>query len=42
MRAGDHQAEMPMYAVRVENGSFTIASKVPGGDAIGKDDCERF
>lgn len=42
MRAGDHQAEMPMYAVRVEDGTFTIASKVPGEAAIGKDECDRF
>lgn len=42
MRAGDHQAEMPMYAVRVKDGSFTIASKLPGSAAIGKDVCERF
>ncbi len=42
MRAGDHQAEMPMYAVRVKDGTFTIASKVPGEAAIGEDVCERF
>jgi len=42
MRAGDHQAEMPMYAVRVVNGAFTIASKVPAAAAIGKDTCKRF
>ena len=42
MRAGDHQAEMPMYAVRIKDGEFTIASKVPGNAAIGKDACERF
>lgn len=42
MRAGDHQAEMPMYAVRIKDGAFTIASKVDGAAAIGKDSCERF
>lgn len=42
MRAGDHQAEMPMYAVRVKDGAFTIASKVPGDAAIGGDNCKRF
>ena len=42
MRAGDHQAEMSMYAVRVKEGAFTIASKVPGEAAIGTDNCERF
>jgi len=42
MRAGDHQAEMSMYAVRVKDGSFTIASQVAGEDAIGNDNCDRF
>jgi len=42
MRAGDHQAEMPMYAVRIQDGAFTIDSKVPGDAAIGGDACERF
>jgi branched-chain amino acid transport system substrate-binding protein len=42
MRAGDHQAVMPMYAVTVKDGQFNIHSKVEADDAIGSDACERF
>jgi len=42
MRAGDHQAIMPMYAVTVKGGEFNIHSKVEADKAIGPDTCERF
>ena len=42
MRAGDHQAQQDMYAVRVTDGKFTIVGNVPGAAAIGPDKCEKF
>ena len=42
VRAGDHQAMQPMYAVQVNSGKFEIVGKVAGEDAIGEDRCERF
>lgn len=42
MRAGDHQAQMDMYAVRVTKGQFVIDSRIDGASAIGGDACERF
>ncbi|MGR3652266.1 MAG: ABC transporter substrate-binding protein [Roseovarius sp.] len=42
IRAGDHQAIQPMYAVQVKDGAFTIADKIDGEAAIGPDVCERF
>jgi branched-chain amino acid transport system substrate-binding protein len=42
IRAGDHQAMMPMYAVAVQDGRFEVIGRVEGEDAIGPDNCERF
>lgn len=42
IRAGDHQAEQPMYVVRVKDGKFGIVGQVPGPEAIGADACTRF
>ncbi len=42
IRAGDHQAEQPMYVVQVKDGKFEIVSQVPGAEAIGPDACTRF
>lgn len=42
MRAGDHQAVQDMYAVRMNNGKFSVASKVAGDVAVGPDTCTRF
>lgn len=42
IRAGDHQAEQPMYVVRVKDGKFGIVGQVPGPEAIGTDACTRF
>ncbi|GGO53784.1 amino acid/amide ABC transporter substrate-binding protein, HAAT family [Roseovarius pacificus] len=42
IRAGDHQAVQPMYAVQVKDGAFTIADTIDGEAAIGPDTCERF
>jgi branched-chain amino acid transport system substrate-binding protein len=42
MRAGDHQAIQPMYAVRVTGGKFNVVGEVSGEEAIGPDECKRF
>ena len=42
MRAADHQAIQDMYVVRIQNGDFTIVSKVDGKDAIGASVCKRW
>ncbi len=42
MRAGDHQAILDMYAVKIEGGKFQIAGKVPGAAAVGPDTCTKF
>jgi branched-chain amino acid transport system substrate-binding protein len=42
IRAGDHQAVQDMYVVQVTGGQFKIVGQVPGADAIGADDCNRF
>jgi branched-chain amino acid transport system substrate-binding protein len=42
MRAGDHQAILDMYAVKIQGGKFTIAGKVPGAAAVGPDTCTKF
>jgi len=42
MRAGDHQAEQPIYVVRIDGGAFDIVGKVDGGTALGADLCTRF
>jgi len=42
MRAGDHQAMQDMYVTRVQNGKFTVLSKVAAKDALGPDTCTRF
>lgn len=42
MRAGDHQAVQDMYVTRLQDGKFSVLSKVEGKDAIGPDTCARF
>ena len=42
MRAGDHQAILDMYAVKIEGGKFKIADKVSGAAAVGADNCTKF
>ncbi|CAM5195530.1 Branched-chain amino acid transport system substrate-binding protein OS=Castellaniella defragrans OX=75697 GN=HNR28_002066 PE=3 SV=1 [Castellaniella denitrificans] len=42
MRAGDHQAIQDMYVTRLQDGKFSVLSKVDGKDAIGPDACTRF
>lgn len=42
MRAGDHQAILDMYAVKIEGGKFMIAGKVSGAAAVGPDTCTKF
>ncbi|MDB5510000.1 MAG: transporter substrate-binding protein [Hyphomicrobiales bacterium] len=42
IRAGDHQAQQPMYVVRVTKGKFDIVDQVPADQAIGPDTCTRF
>ncbi|ANN77933.1 ABC transporter substrate-binding protein [Bordetella flabilis] len=42
MRAADHQAIQDMYVVRIQNGDFTIVSKVDGKDAIDASVCKRW
>jgi branched-chain amino acid transport system substrate-binding protein len=42
MRAGDHQAQQPMYVVQINKGSFDIVGQVDGETALGPDLCERF
>jgi len=42
MRAGDHQAQQDMYAVKVEGGQFRIVGKVAADAAIGPDTCTKF
>lgn len=42
MRAGDHQAILDMYAVKIEGGKFKIAGTVAGTAAVGADTCTKF
>jgi len=42
MRAGDHQAILDMYAVKIEGGKFKIAGTVTGTAAVGPDNCTKF
>ncbi len=42
IRAGDHQAQQPMYVVRVTKGKFDIIDSVSADKAIGPDTCTRF
>ncbi len=42
IRPGDHQAQMTMYAVAINDGVFEVISEIPGEEAIGPDTCERF
>ncbi len=42
MRAGDHQAILDMYAVKIDGGKFKIAGTVPGTAAVGADTCTKF
>ena len=42
MRAGDHQAVMDMFIVRVDGTEFRTTDRVDGKVAVGPDKCERF
>lgn len=42
MRAGDHQAVMDVYVLRVKGGNFQVLDKIEGAKAVGPDTCERF
>jgi len=42
IRAGDHQASMPMYVLEIVDGRFTIAESLDADAAMGEDRCERF
>ncbi len=42
MRAGDHQAVMDVYVLKIKGGDFAIADKIDGNTAIGPDTCKRF
>jgi len=42
MRAGDHQATMPMYVLQVHDGRFGIKQKLDAETAAVKDSCDRF
>lgn len=42
IRAGDHQAIMDMYIVRVQGTDFQTGGTVDGKVAVGPDNCERF
>lgn len=42
MRAGDHQAKMTMYVLKVHHDKFQILEKVNADRAIGPDRCKRF
>ena len=42
MRAGDHQAIMPMFALQVKGTDFKILDKVDGEKAVGPDLCTKW
>lgn len=42
IRAGDHQAVMPMQVIQVKNEQFMTIDQVDGNTAVGPDTCERF
>lgn len=42
IRAGDHQASMPMYVLEIVDGRFSISESLDADAAMGEDRCERF
>jgi branched-chain amino acid transport system substrate-binding protein len=42
IRKGDHQAMVDMLVVRVEGSGFKIVGRVPGADAIGPNNCNKW
>lgn len=42
IRKGDHQAVVDMVIVKVKGNEFQTVGKVPGEEAIGPDDCQKF
>jgi branched-chain amino acid transport system substrate-binding protein len=42
IRKGDHQAIIDMVIVKVKGSDFQTVGKVPGIDAVGPDQCEKF
>jgi branched-chain amino acid transport system substrate-binding protein len=42
MRKGDHQAVVDMLVVKVTGNDFATVGKVPGEEAVGPDNCDKF
>ena len=42
IRKGDHQAIVDMVVVKVKGNDFTTVGKVPGEEAVGPDNCDKF
>ena len=42
IRKGDHQAVVDMVIVKVKGNDFQTVGKVPGEEAVGPDDCQKF
>ncbi len=42
MRKGDHQAIVDMVVVQVKGDGFRTVGRVPGNEAVGPDNCDRF
>jgi branched-chain amino acid transport system substrate-binding protein len=42
IRKGDHQAVVDMVVVKVKGNDFHTVGKVPGTEAVGPDNCEKF
>ena len=42
MRKGDHQAIVDMVVVQVKGNDFKTVGKVPGAEAVGPDNCDKF
>jgi len=42
IRKGDHQAVVDMVIVKVRGNDFQTVGKVPGEEAVGPDDCQKF
>ncbi len=42
MRKGDHQAIVDMLVVKVKGNDFATVGKVPGEEAVGPDNCDKF
>lgn len=42
IRKGDHQAIVDMVVVKVKGTDFQTVGRVPGGEAVGPDNCDKF